>query len=43
MGIVLSRYAQAGLHLCCLHMADTGFLMTWLIFLWFFVVFGVAV
>ena len=24
--------AQADLHLCCSHMAKTGFLMTWLIY-----------
>ena len=24
--------AQADLHLCCLHVAKTGFLMTWLLY-----------
>ena len=36
-GIILSRQrttsAQSDLHLCCSHMAKTGFLMTWLIFI----------
>ena len=30
--IRLGMDGQAHLHLCCLHMAKTGFLMTWLMF-----------
>ena len=39
-GIILSRQrittdqdAQADMHLCCSHMAKTGFLMTWIIYI----------